>query len=148
MSLRFRAAVEADIPAVAALLADDVLGAGREDVGAGVYLDAFRAMEREPHNTLIVGEENGEIVAVYQFTLISGVSLKGTRRAQIEGVRVSRARRGAGVGQALIRDAEARAKAGGAGLLQFTTNATRDRARDFYERMGFVPSHVGFKKSL
>ena len=105
-------------------------------------------MEREPHNTLIVGEENGEIVAVYQFTLISGVSLKGTRRAQIEGVRVSRARRGAGVGQALIRDAEARAKAGGAGLLQFTTNATRDRARDFYERMGFVPSHVGFKKSL
>ncbi len=148
MSVTFREAVEADLPAIARLLADDVLGAGRESDGLETYAKAFRAMEREPHNSLIVGEKAGEVVALYQFTLISGVSLRGTRRAQIEGVRVASDQRGHGIGQMLIQDAEERTRAGGAGLLQFTTNGARDRAQAFYERLGFVPSHIGFKKPL
>lgn len=148
MTVTFREATEADVPAIVALLADDVLGQGREANDHGVYLDGFRAMANEPGNMQIVGELAGSIVAVYQMTLISGVSLKATRRAQIEGVRVASDHRGLGIGAALIADAEARAMAGGAGLLQFTSNATRTRAHDFYERMGFVPSHIGFKKTL
>ena len=148
MTVRFRLAGEADIPEVAALLRDDVLGQGRENSNHDKYLRAFRSMESEPHNTLVVGEDDGKVVAVYQLTLISGVSLSGTKRAQIEGVRVARERRGQGIGSALIKDAETRAREGGAGLLQFTTNSSRDEAQLFYRRHGFADSHVGFKKPL
>lgn len=148
MSLRFREAVEADVPGIVALLLDDDLGRTRENLNDPRYLIAFRAMAAEPDNKMIVGELGSRVVAVYQFTLITGLSLGGTRRAQIEGVRVASDQRGQGIGAALIEDAEARARAGGAGLLQFTTNASRDRAQDFYRRMGFVDSHIGFKKPL
>ena len=148
MTVVFRLADEADIPEVAALLRDDVLGQSREDVSINRYLEAFRGMASEPHNMLVVGKAEGRVVAVYQLTLISGVSLSGTRRAQIEGVRVARGARGQGIGAALIKDAEDRARLGGAGLMQFTTNNARDRALEFYRRLGFVGSHTGFKKPL
>ena len=63
-------------------------------------------------------------------------------------VRVAADRRGQGLGAALIADAEARARASGAVLLQFTTNAARTDAHRFYRRLGFTPSHIGFKKPL
>lgn len=148
MSLGFREAEEADLASIVALLTDDVLGRGRETGNGDKYLTAFRAMAAEPHNSLIVGEMAGEVVAVYQLTLISGVSLAGTRRAQIEGVRVATHLRGQSIGEALIADAETRARKGGAGLMQFTTNRQRDRAHDFYRRMGYVDSHIGLKKPL
>lgn len=148
MSVRFRPANEADIPEVAALLTDDILGKTRENANIDKYLEAFRAMASEPQNSLIVGDSDGKVVAVYQLTLISGISLSGTRRAQIEGVRVAAELRGQGVGEAMIADAEDRARKGGAGLMQFTTNNSRDRALNFYRRLGFVDSHTGFKKPI
>ena len=148
MTVTFREAVRADVPAVVALLQDDVLGAGREADDLAVYAAAFDAMATEGTNRVIVGEESGRIVATYQLTLISGLSLRAARRAQIESVRVASDLRRAGIGAAMIADAEARARAGGAVLLQLTMNATRADARRFYERAGFAPSHVGFKKEL
>lgn len=145
---RFRAAVEGDIAAVVALLTDDMLGRGREGGADRAYLDAFRAMRAEGQNHLIVAEQDGRIVACYQITFISGLSLSAARRAQIEGVRVASDCRGAGLGAALIADAEARARAAGCALMQFTTNAARRDAHRFYERMGFTPSHIGYKKPL
>jgi GNAT superfamily N-acetyltransferase len=148
MTLRWRPAVRADVPAVVALLADDALGQGREDPELAPYLAAFDAMQAEAGNQLIVAEIAGRVVATYQFTVISGLSLKATRRAQIESLRVASDLRGQGLGAALLRDAEARARASGCGLLQLTSNAVRSRAHGFYERVGYVPSHVGFKRVL
>lgn len=146
--MRFRAATRADVPAVVALLADDTLGRTREVASLAPYLDAFDAMQREGTNHLIVGEEAGAVAACYQITFISGLSLAATRRAQIEGVRVAATLRGQGLGEMLVRDAEARARAAGCGLLQFTTNRARTEAHRFYERLGFTPSHIGYKKTL
>ena len=137
-----------DVAAVVAMLADDVLGAGRETAALASYLAAFDAMAAEGNNRLIVAEQAGALVATYQITFLSGLSLGAARRAQIEGVRVSAAARGQGLGTALLADAEARAKAAGCVLLQLTSNATRKDALRFYERAGYVPSHVGFKKTL
>jgi hypothetical protein len=33
-------------------------------------------------------------------------------------------------------------------VIQLTSNAGRTRARAFYERIGFTPSHIGFKRDL
>lgn len=131
-----------------ALLADDVLGSQRENAPLDDYLRAFRDMQAEGSNHLIVGEDGGRIIACYQITYISSLSLAATRRAQIEGVRVSSAHRGQGIGADLIADAEARARANGCALLQFTTRKSRTDAHRFYDRLGFTPSHIGYKKSL
>lgn len=144
----FRPARRDDVPEVMALLADDMLGRGRELAAPARYLAAFDAMQREGGNHLIVAEAHGRIVACYQITFISGLSLGAARRAQIEGVRVATASRGQGLGEALIHDAEGRARRAGCDLLQFTTNRARTMAHRFYERMGFTPSHIGYKKPL
>lgn len=146
--ISFRPARREDVAAVVALLSDDDLGQTRETAELPVYLAAFDAMQAEGGNLLIVGEAGGRVVATYQLSLISGLSLSAARRAQIEAVRVDASQRGQGAGAALMADAEARARAGGAVLMQLTSNAVRRDAHRFYERLGYAPSHLGFKKSL
>ncbi|MEV8465740.1 GNAT family N-acetyltransferase [Fluviibacterium sp. DFM31] len=149
MTLRCRPARREDVAAVVALLHDDLLGEGREHLAdLTPYLAAFDAMAAETGNQLIVGEVSGRIVATYQLIFISGLSHAGTRRAEIEAVRVAANLRGQGLGADLIRDAEARARAAGCGVMQLTTNKARTRAHAFYCRLGYTPSHEGFKKAL
>lgn len=148
MSIAFREAVETDLPRIVALLKDDVLGRGRESDDLDHYRSMFRQIATDHNNHLIVGETGGFVVACYQLTFIPGFTLNGTRRAEIEGVRIARELRGSGYGKALIADAESRAVAGGAGLLQLTMNSARAEVRAFYEQAGFVASHIGFKKPL
>nr|WP_233253365.1 GNAT family N-acetyltransferase [Paracoccus binzhouensis] len=127
---------------------DDMLGQAREGDDFAPYLAAWEAMQAEPGNQLIVGMIGDEVVACYQITFISGLSLSAARRAQIEGVRVRPDLRGQRIGAALIGDAEARARAAGCALLQFTTNRSRADAHRFYDKLGFTPSHIGYKKFL
>lgn len=148
MNVLWREAVRDDVPAIVTMLADDVLGQGRESDDVAPYYAAFEAMQTEGGNQLIVGEIGGLVVATYQLTMISGLSLKASRRAQVESVRVAADQRGAGLGAALMQDAEARARAGGCALIQLTSNRARERAHGFYAGLGYVASHVGFKKSL
>ena len=146
---RFRAARREDVPAVLALLADDVLGQGREGADISEYYAAYDAMQVEGGNTLIVGEDaSGTIIATYQITFISGLSLRAARRAQIESVRVASHLRGQGIGAAMFADAEARARAARCRLMQLTMNASRSDSHRFYQRLGFEPSHTGFKRPL
>lgn len=149
MKPAFRTASRVDVPAIVALLAEDELGHGRETPDQLLpYRKAFDAMRSEVGNTLIVGELDGRIVATYQLTVISGLSRAGSRRAQVEAVRVAADLRNKGIGEALMQDAEDRARAADCQLLQFTSDKDRPRAHAFYERLGFEPSHLGFKKLL
>ncbi|KRW93222.1 GNAT family N-acetyltransferase [Paracoccus sp. MKU1] len=147
-AVTFREALRDEVPAVLALLRDDMLGRAREADGLAPYLAAWEAMQAEAANHLVVGLMNGQVIACYQITFISGLSLSAAHRAQIEGLRVRPDLRGQGIGAALIGDAEARARAAGCTLLQFTTNRSRADAHRFYDRLGFTPSHIGYKKTL
>lgn len=146
--MTFREATRHDIPAILALLRDDDLGRERESHDLSVYEAAFERIEGDPNNAVIVGVIAGEVVATYQITLIWNLSLGASRRAQVEAVRVAQGHRGQGIGARLMRDAEARAAAGGATLVQLTSNKSRSRAIAFYERQGYLASHIGLKKAL
>ncbi len=150
--LSFREARREDLPAIVAMLADDGLGGGRETVLAdGVdptYAAAFDQMAQQAGNRLIVAEQDGELVGTMQFLVIPGLSRQGATRAQIEAVRVARKMRGQGIGDALLRHAIAEARAAGCKLIQLTSDKRRGRAHIFYERVGFVATHVGFKMDL
>ncbi len=148
-----REATEADIDAIARLLADDGLGRGREAPGDPVYGRAFAAMSAQPGNVYLVAEATkdslgGDVVGCLQFTLIHGLSRKGASRAQIEGVRVDAARRGQGIGEALFEAAFERAAASGCNLVQLTTDRRRADALRFYQRLGFEATHWGMKRVL
>ncbi|MDA0663223.1 MAG: GNAT family N-acetyltransferase [Proteobacteria bacterium] len=146
-----RVATRADIPGVVRMLADDPLGAQREqyaDPLPKAYLDAFDAMQSQPGNDILVAELGGAVVGCLQLTLIPGLSRLGMTRAQIEGVRVDSQVRGRKIGELLMRDAIARSRAAGAALVQLTTDISRPDAHRFYEGLGFVRSHAGMKLSL
>ena len=146
--IAFREARTEDVTAVVALLSDDVLGSTRELGSIAEYQAAFLRMQAEGANHLILGELDGRIVATYQITFISGLSLRAARRAQVESVRVATDLRGQGLGAALFADAEKRARVDECTLIQLTSNKSRSEAQRFYERLGFEPSHVGYKKKL
>ncbi|MEM8854530.1 MAG: GNAT family N-acetyltransferase [Pseudomonadota bacterium] len=149
--MTFREAVEGDVAAIVALLADDPLGAQRERVSEPVdpvYLKAFRTIADNPHDRLIVGEVDGAVAACAQLTILNGLSRQGMRRGIIEGVRVASHLRGSGAGAALIDHCAALARAAGCGMVQLTSDRTRTRAIAFYERIGFEHSHAGLKQML
>jgi GNAT superfamily N-acetyltransferase len=105
-------------------------------------------MAAQGGNELFVAELDGEIVGCLQLTTISGLSRMGLKRGLVEGVRVSAARRGHGIGEALMRAAIDRAKQLGCGVVQLTTDVRRTDAHRFYERLGFKATHVGMKLTV
>ncbi|MGY1729741.1 GNAT family N-acetyltransferase [Geodermatophilus sp. SYSU D01062] len=143
-----REATAGDLPAVVALLADDPLGATRESADPVPYERAFAAVAADPAHLLVVAEDAGAVVGTLQLSFVPGLSRGGALRAQVEGVRVAAAARGRGLGEAMLRWCAAESRRRGAALLQLTTDARRPEAHRFYERLGFVPSHVGMKLEL
>ena len=140
-----------DLPAIVAMLADDALGSTREDVGPPLnpaYAEAFAAIDRDPNQFMAVLDEAGEAVGYLQLTFIPGLSLRGMLRGQIESVRVASSRRGSGLGRRMFEWAIAECRRRGCGMVQLTMNKSRGEALRFYERLGFVASHEGFKLPL
>lgn len=149
--LEIRLAVQDDLPAVVRLLADDALGATRErytEPLPAAYAAAFAAMQAQGGNHLLVATMNRAIVGCLQLTIIPGVSRLGAIRGQIEGVRVGSAHRGQKIGAALVSDAIERCRQAGCSLVQLTSDVSRVDARRFYERLGFVATHIGMKLTL
>jgi len=150
-NLNIRKASVSDIAAVINLIADDQLGATREQVGGPVslvYRTAFERIERQNGNDIYVAEIDGEIIGCMQLTFITGLSRKGLTRCQIEAVRVSKTLRSQGIGKKMMVYAIDLAKTSGCGLVQLTTDNTREDAHRFYKKLGFVGSHVGMKLDL
>jgi GNAT superfamily N-acetyltransferase len=144
-----RPATAADLPAIVALLADDDLGARRESPDdLAPYQAAFADIEADPRQWLMVADRAGEVIGTAQLSYLPGLSHRGGTRAQIEAVRVGRAARGSGLGARLIGWCVEAAREQGCRMVQLTSDATRTDAHRFYERLGFTPTHVGFKLPL
>ena len=91
-SVTFRRASTGDLETIVALLADDPIGRGRENLGPQLdnsYREAFAAIERDRNQLLAVAERSGDIIGVLQLSFIPGLTRRGMWRGQIEGVRVA-----------------------------------------------------------
>jgi GNAT superfamily N-acetyltransferase len=149
--LIFRRAKQADVPAIVRLLADDMLGASRETTDAESrqqYLNAFRAVDADANQFLLVVEDGTAIVGTLQLTFIAGLARGGLKRGLIEAVRISSDRRGEKIGEAMIDWATEKCRSEGCGIVQLTTDKSRTEAHRFYDRLGFEPSHIGYKMML
>ncbi|HEX6355276.1 GNAT family N-acetyltransferase [Actinophytocola sp.] len=143
--MEIRRATEEDVPAIVDMLADDPLGARRERPGDPAYAAAFKEIDSDPRQLLVVADADGDVIGTLQLTFIPGLSRLGSSRALIEAVRVRTDQRGTGLGTELIQWAIDTARTRGAALVQLTTDATREDAHRFYERLGFKATHVGMK---
>lgn len=160
----FRDAKREDVPAIVALLADDILGTDRETTQVDdAYWVAFEQIQSDPRSRLIVADANGTatgtangetknadqlVAGTLQLNVLPGLSRHGMLRAQIEGVRIAAPHRGQGLGRTMIEWAIGQARGQGCGLVQLTSDKRRLDAVRFYESLGFKASHEGLKLSL
>lgn len=109
------------------------------------YLAALKAIDADPNQRLIVAELDGQPVGTIQLTFIPGINRLGEWRCLVEAVHIAPTHRSLGLGSEMIGWAISEARARGCGLVQLTSNKKRLDAHRFYERLGFLKSHEGFK---
>ncbi|MDQ0726403.1 GNAT family N-acetyltransferase [Microbacterium sp. W4I20] len=148
-----RRATPEDADAVIALLADDPVSAARGDVASEedrpAYVAGLREILADPSNDLLVAERDGVIVGTLQLTSIPGMARRGARRLLVEAVRVRSDLRSSGIGSGIMRwVSDSAAPALGAAMVQLTSDASRIDAHRFYEHLGYVGSHKGFKYAV
>lgn len=162
----FRQATRTDLSAIVRMLADDFLGQQREryeDPLPECYLKAFREIDADPNNELIVATmsvppavaggltqatQTEQIIGALQLTYTPSLSHQGGKGCTVESVRVDDKHRGKGIGREMMLWAIGRAKEKGCISMQLTTHATRKNAHRFYADLGFTGSHLGMKLKL
>ena len=136
-----------DVAVIVAMLADDRLGQARErleDPLPPSYFRAFEALDRDPNIRLVVAADTGgAVIGCLQLCILPGISSQGASRGLIEDVRVASHCRSRGIGEQLVQWAITEARANGCKLIELLTHQTRVDAQRFYERLGFLRSHVG-----
>jgi predicted N-acetyltransferase YhbS len=146
-----RPAERSDIAAIVALFADDAVGGHGDTTDASArprYEAAFGRIAASPNDMLYVAEWKGEVVGTFQTTLVTTMSGQGTSSLTVSAVQARADLRGHRIGEQMMRFAIEEARAKGAGLVQLMSNGKRIDAHRFYERLGFVKSHAGFKMNL
>ncbi|GAA3522664.1 GNAT family N-acetyltransferase [Aeromicrobium panaciterrae] len=148
-SLLVRRALPEDLEEIMALLAQDSMHYYEEPAAVSAnQRAAFDEIDTDVNQDLLVGELDGQIVCTAQVTWMRMLAADGGLYCQVEAVRTDSAMRGHGIGALLMESIEGEARRRGAARIQLTSNKERTRAHTFYERLGYVASHVGMKKYL
>lgn len=135
-NVRIRPAVEADLPAILRLYAqpefDDgtVLSLSRAE---SIYQD----MQEYPDYTLFVAEADGRVAGSFALLVMHNLGHMGARSAIVEEVVVDPQQQGRGIGTAMMRHAMDVAREKRCYKLVLSSNAKREQAHRFYERLGF-----------
>lgn len=151
MPLTYRAARPADLPYLIGLIVEDSVIATNDDPADALHADytsALAAIDASPTEELFVVELEGKPVGCFQLSYMPGLMRRGMWRGQIELVHVQGGHQGQGLGTEMMRWAVERCRERGCGMVQLTSNKKRLDAHRFYERLGFVKSHEGFKLYL
>lgn len=151
MPLAYRAATAADLPFIIGLIVEDSVIETNDDPADAThtdYVDALAEITADRNEEMIVVEADGVPVGCFQLTYLPGLMRRGMKRGQIEVVHVAETHRNRGIGGEMMRWALERCRENGCGMVQLTSNKKRPDAHRFYERLGFLKSHEGFKYYL
>jgi GNAT superfamily N-acetyltransferase len=151
MPLAYRAATPADLSFIIALIVEDsVVSTGDDPADAADpdYVNALADITNDPNEEMIIVEEDGVPVGCFQLSYLPGLMRRGMKRGQIEVVHVAETHRNRGIGGDMMRWAIERCRQNDCSMVQLTSNKKRLDAHRFYERLGFLKSHEGFKYYL
>ncbi len=149
--LLIRDATIDDLPRIVELLQQMTLDSPREDVGPPLpdaYYVAFERIRADPNHRLLVIAHGRELVGTASFFVVPNLSYKGRPHAIVENVVVDESQRGKRYGERLMRFCLEEARRAGCTRLSLSTDKRREGAHRFYERLGFRPSHLGYRYPL
>lgn len=113
------------------------------DVDATAFRTAFEAAIKDPAGVVLVADGETEVVG-YALAQLHHTFHANGPVMWVEEVIVIADHRRAGVGGALMREIEARARGLGAAYVALATR----RADQFYEALGYLPSAIYYKRTL
>jgi ribosomal protein S18 acetylase RimI-like enzyme len=119
---------------------DAVLSAVRGWVAAAV-----EAVD-EPSQAMFLAERSGRVVGLV--AVAERVHFSGEVDAYVGELAVAADAEGQGVGRALMEAAEAWARSRGRAHITLETGAANTRAREFYQRLGYLTEDVRLTKAL
>ncbi|MEQ1512324.1 MAG: GNAT family N-acetyltransferase [Lysobacteraceae bacterium] len=137
-----RGAVPADADDVAALLTQ--LGYPCEPADAAERIATVLHNDRQ---ALILARQRGVVCGLLALDYMYYLPL-GTTTCRVTALVVSADVQGHGIGRLLLRDAERRARIGGAARLEVTSASHRTEAHAFYRACGFSDGAARFVKLL
>ncbi len=141
---------DADLRSASLIDADDVAGLLGE---LGYPCDIREAAERiatiidNDRQALVVARCEGRVCGLVALDFMYYLPL-GTTTCRITALVVTSDAQGRGLGRQLLREAERRARAGGAARLELTSGSQRTDAHAFYRACGYGDRSVRFVKRL
>jgi ribosomal protein S18 acetylase RimI-like enzyme len=141
-----RPATEKDIPRILELYRQ--LSFNPEEYKAPPLKDCrkvFKEMSKVPGYSLLVAEEDGEVVGTTVLSILPGFAHGTNPFAVIEYVVVDEKKRSKGVGKILMEHCRKLAKEAGCYKIMLTSDKRRERAHKFYRSLGFDASSEGFR---
>ena len=148
MASRVRVATEADLPRVVELLAQLSIDDPREQPGSPspeVYTEAFRRMQADEEQRLLVLEVDGRIVGTLVLFIIPNLTHRGRPYATVENVVIDDSEPGTGRGRELMNYAIDEAKRAGCYKMALTSHRSRTAAHRFYKSLGFESAHEAYR---
>ncbi|WP_374249190.1 GNAT family N-acetyltransferase [Thermomonas sp.] len=142
LDVDLRNAVLADADDVARLLAE--LGYPCELSDASERISTILANDRQ---ALVVARRNGAVCGLVALDFMYYLPL-GTTTCRVTALVVTTSAQGMGIGRHLLKEAERRARSGGAARIELTSGAQRTEAHAFYLACGYSGSSVRFVKAL
>jgi len=140
--MKIRKANQEDAGAITALL--EQLGYPRTQA---FLADRINLLADDSSKELVVGEENGRVVAVLSLHFIPQLAVAGPF-ARISYLCVQEGLRSQGIGRQLEEYAETTARARGCDLIELHSNGRRTEAHRFYFRQGYEESPKYLMKRL
>jgi GNAT superfamily N-acetyltransferase len=137
-----RNAVIADADDVARLLSE--MGYPCDIDDAAERIDAILANDRQ---ALLVARRDGAVCGLIALDFMYYLPL-GTTTCRVTALVVTPTAQGLGIGRALLKEAERRARGGGAARIELTSGSQRTEAHAFYRACGYKDSSVRFVKQL
>jgi len=117
------------------LLGDDNRGTIRETV-----------VQRIISGGLLLAIQDGDVVGFVMYTVERGRYEQDTTPGVVENLYVKPRVRRAGIGSALLREAEQRLAEDGAGVIHIEAMAENEAARRFYATHGYTPHRLELEK--
>ena len=142
LGMDLRSAVLADADDVAALLAEMGYPCGIDE--AVERIDAILGNDRQ---VLVVARRDGAVCGLIALDFMYYLPL-GTTTCRVTALVVTSTAQGLGIGRALLKEAERRARTGGAARIELTSGSQRTEAHAFYRACGYSDGTVRFVKPL
>ena len=142
LGLDLRVAMPADADDVARLLTEMGYPCEIDDA-----LERIGAILDNDRQVVVVARRDGAVSGLIALDFMYYLPL-GTTTCRVTALVVTATAQGLGIGRALLKEAERRARVGGAARIELTSGSQRTEAHAFYRACGYSDGTLRFVKSL